>query len=133
LKYLVTIAFLIFGGNLWAVEYDCEGEDSEHVIEVQTYFDEESGGVQMDFLQSTQHQGPFPLPPMRYHIEDLIGRNRIFGGVEYEFAPSNYQDCSYQWTWPRESRNHEEFSTVLGMNCDGVESQIELLCSQSDR
>ncbi len=113
-------------------DFDCEGEDGEHSILMNVVFEENLKIHQMDFLQSTQHdEGPFPLLPLKYRLNDLQGRLHQ-DQMEYDFSPGNYQDCSYRWIWPLGIDTEDEVFSTLKMDCDGVRSKIELTCSRNE-
>ncbi len=113
-------------------EYDCDGEDDEHSILMNVVFEEDLKIYRMDFLQSTQHnQGPFPLLPLKFGLNDLQGRFHQ-DQMEYPFSPGNYQDCNYRWVWPLEVDSEDEVLSTLKMDCDGVRSEIQLSCSRND-
>ncbi len=124
----VNTTFSLALSSSFAAEYNCEGEDQEHYFLATASFEDQI--MTLDMLQATQHtEGPFPLLPLHYKLNNLsplIER----GHRVYKFAPGNYQDCDYRWLWPIDLSSAEELSTQLKLNCDGVRSNVELICEK---
>ncbi len=113
-----------------AIEYDCEGEDTEHFFLATVAFENQT--MTLDMLQSTQHsEGPFPLLPLRYKLNDLQASIES-GNRVYKFSPGNYQDCDYRWLWPLDLVSDEDMTTMLKLNCDGVRSEVEMTCTRNE-
>ena len=115
-------------------EFTCAGETEDHHFFATVELHDKR--LDIDLLQSTQYtQTPFPLLPLRHILKDLEPTIKLDKRV-YEFAPSNYQSCSYKWIWPQDlsetmrsnSEGEMEVETILKLDCDGVKSKAEITC-----
>lgn len=115
-------------------EFVCAGENEDHHFFATVELRDKH--LDIDLIQSTQYtQTPFPLLPLRHILKDLEPTIDLNKRV-YEFAPSNYQDCSYKWIWPQdlseaiknESEDEMEVETILKLDCDGVKTKAEITC-----
>ncbi len=131
---LISSIFINHVSYALTQEFVCTGESDDHHFFATVELHDRL--LDIDLLQSTQYtQTPFPLLPLRHILKELEPTIKLDKRV-YEFAPSNYQSCSYKWIWPQDlseminndSSEEKEVETILKLDCDGVKTEAEITC-----